>query len=121
MVSSIAARNASSDPMSSTGTLGAFEVASMLLVMWAVAPVDGCRDDLGAPAGPSAHTPVDDQKPDYVRRPRTCSLLRSRPTSASRSLLCRLATGPTLPVTFSPVLFPCPRFSRQFHGHHHDL
>jgi hypothetical protein len=56
MVSSIAARNASSDPMSSTATLGALEVASMLLVMWAVAPVDGCRDDLGAPAGPSPRT-----------------------------------------------------------------
>jgi len=40
MVSSIAARNASSDPMSSTATLLTLEVASMLLVMWADAPVD---------------------------------------------------------------------------------
>jgi len=42
MVSSIAARNASSEPRSSTVTLlrvGALEVASMLLVMWVVAPV----------------------------------------------------------------------------------
>src|SRR5262245_51334563 len=53
MVSSIAARNASSDPRSSMATLGALEVASMLLVMWAVAPVDGCRYDVVAPAGPS--------------------------------------------------------------------
>src|SRR6478672_9593752 len=49
MVSSIAARNASSDPMSSMATLGALEVTLMLLVMWAVAPVDGCRDDAVAP------------------------------------------------------------------------
>src|SRR4030095_15859053 len=38
MVSSMAARNASSDPRSSTVTLLALEVASMLLVMWTVAP-----------------------------------------------------------------------------------
>src|SRR4051812_49011972 len=38
MVSSIAARNASSEPRSSTVTLLALEVASMLLVMWTVAP-----------------------------------------------------------------------------------
>src|SRR5947209_5610903 len=59
MVSSIAARKASSDPRSSTVTLAvagvafALEVASMLLVMWAVAPVGyvGCAD---APRGPAA-------------------------------------------------------------------
>src|SRR5438552_282435 len=42
MVSSIAARKASSDPRSSTVTLlrvGTLEGASMLLVMWVVAPV----------------------------------------------------------------------------------
>src|ERR1700754_1961966 len=38
MVSSMAARNASSEPRSSTVTLLALEVASMLLVMWTVAP-----------------------------------------------------------------------------------
>src|SRR3954447_21392775 len=38
MVSSIAARKASSEPRSSTVTLLALEVASMLLVMWTVAP-----------------------------------------------------------------------------------
>src|SRR5688572_16254367 len=57
MVSSIAARNASSLPRSSTAiSLLALEVASMLLVMWAVAPVDGlsrAKYDVGAPAGPS--------------------------------------------------------------------
>jgi hypothetical protein len=39
MVSSIAARNASSDPMSLTATLGV-GVASVLLVMWGLAPAD---------------------------------------------------------------------------------
>src|SRR6266511_5829437 len=49
MVSSIAARKASSDPRSSTATLPAagvaltLEVASMLLVMWVVAPVGYVR------------------------------------------------------------------------------
>src|ERR1700760_3883065 len=38
MVSSMAARNASSEPRSSTVTRLALEVASMLLVMWTVAP-----------------------------------------------------------------------------------
>src|SRR4051812_39211119 len=38
MVSSMAARKASSEPRSSTVTLLALEVASMLLVMWTVAP-----------------------------------------------------------------------------------
>src|SRR3954466_7922393 len=43
MVSSMAARKASSDPRSSTVTLLALEVASMLLVMWTVAPNGWCR------------------------------------------------------------------------------
>src|SRR5829696_7783916 len=43
MVSSMAARNASSEPRSSTVTLLALEVASMLLVMWTVAPNGWCR------------------------------------------------------------------------------
>src|ERR1051325_8634486 len=38
MVSSMAARKASSEPRSSMVTLLALEVASMLLVMWTVAP-----------------------------------------------------------------------------------
>src|SRR6185436_10985507 len=49
MVSSMAARNASSEPRSSTVTLLALEVASMLLVMWTVAPNGRCRGDSGAP------------------------------------------------------------------------
>src|SRR5437762_1511283 len=60
MVSSIAARKASSEPRSSTATLLvvagvalALEVASMLLVMWVVAPVGYVRCT-GAPRGPAA-------------------------------------------------------------------
>src|SRR5689334_21537287 len=49
MVSSMAARNASSEPRSSTVTLLALEVASMLLVMWTVAPNGWCRGDSRAP------------------------------------------------------------------------
>src|SRR3954462_1058874 len=51
MVSSIAARNASSDPRSSMVTLllVALEVASMLLVIWVVAPVGGRLADLPRP------------------------------------------------------------------------
>jgi hypothetical protein len=83
MVSSMAARNASSDPRSSTVTFGALEVASMLLVMWAVAPVGRfvtaacCSNDLVTPADPSPGTPQ--RSPviiDNARRPRTCSLPR---------------------------------------------
>src|SRR5689334_6277792 len=60
MVSSIAARNASSEPRSSTVTLLLFalEVASMLLVIWVVAPVGGMSVTLRA-RGPS---------PDRARR-----------------------------------------------------
>src|SRR2546423_1754946 len=60
MVSSIAARKASSEPRSSTATLPAagvaltLEVASMLLVMWVVAPVGCVRHALGCPRGPAA-------------------------------------------------------------------
>src|ERR1044072_9352088 len=39
IVSSIAARKASSEPMSLTATCGVVRVASVLLVMWARAPV----------------------------------------------------------------------------------
>src|SRR5215472_6906601 len=58
MVSSIAARNASSEPMSSTATLAEVEAVSVLLVMWAVAPVDwlsckGCHT-----RKPSLHAPA---------------------------------------------------------------
>src|SRR6185312_12810574 len=58
MVSSIAARNASSEPRSSMVTLLllALEVASMLLVMWAVAPVGGFAWWTCAPADPSSGT-----------------------------------------------------------------
>src|SRR3984893_1756536 len=114
MVSSMAARNASSDPMSSIATLvGALEVASMLLVMWAVAPVDGCRDDRVAPAGSSPRSirRLDRHQEGHPGGPinegcdwrlQTCSLPRLQPASASNILLCLPPAGPTLPISFRP-------------------
>src|SRR6266536_1487094 len=90
MVASIGARKASSDPRSSTATraLGAgaagvavaLEVASMLLVMWAVAPV-GYRQAVGCARGPAAgQTRMGSEEiVGAVRRPRICSLPRSNP------------------------------------------
>src|SRR6266536_6205254 len=89
MVSSIAARKASSEPISSTATRAlvgvagvavALEVASMLLVMWAVAPV-GYRQAVGCARGPAAgQTRMGSEEiVGAVRRPRICSLPRSNP------------------------------------------
>src|SRR5262249_38950308 len=81
MVSSIAARNASSEPRSSTATLLAagvaltLEEASMLLVMWAVAPVGCVRGTLGAHADlPPGHHARGSEE-DHWSCPATADLL----------------------------------------------
>src|SRR6185436_7240621 len=67
MVSSIAARKASSEPRSSTVTLLALEVASMLLVMWTVAPNGWIVVSL-APHGTAAgHDTTERERPDRER------------------------------------------------------
>jgi hypothetical protein len=64
MVSSIAARNASSDPMSLTATLGV-ELACVLLVMCGLAP-DADREVLDTPLN---RAPQNDQKSQDLPEP----------------------------------------------------
>src|SRR5271166_1000584 len=64
MVSSIAARNASSDPMSLTATLGV-ELACVLLVMCGLAP-DADRESLDTPQN---RAPQNDQKSQDLPEP----------------------------------------------------
>src|SRR5690349_7051254 len=86
MVSSIAARNASSEPMSSMATLGVVEAVSVLLVMLAVAPVDwDVVQKVTRARGFVAHDPAEPDDQWDVGRPRTCSLPRSQPTSVHRT------------------------------------
>src|ERR1700676_5309751 len=68
MVSSIAARNASSDPMSLTATLGV-ELACVLLVMCRLAP-DADRESYGH-AGNRAGDRDSQDLPEPARRPAT--------------------------------------------------
>src|SRR5690349_24221476 len=65
MVSSIAARKASSDPMSLTATCGVLEVASVLLVMCGMAPDTDMRSCLRCAEGQLSSLPR------YRRRERT--------------------------------------------------
>src|SRR5580704_11533714 len=64
MVSSIAARNASSDPMSLTATLGV-ELACVLLVMCGLAP-DADRESCGHTANRASDQDLQDRLPDHV-------------------------------------------------------
>jgi hypothetical protein len=64
MVSSIAARNASSDPMSLTATLGV-ELACVLLVMCGLAP-DADRESCGHAGNRASDQDLQDRLPDHV-------------------------------------------------------
>src|SRR5260370_8206567 len=67
MVSSIAARNASSDPMSLTATLGV-ELACVLLVMCGLAP-DADREVLDPPQNRAPQNDQKSQDPPHPPRP----------------------------------------------------
>src|ERR1044072_2064050 len=74
MVSSMAARNASSEPRSSTGTLLALEVASMLLAMRPAAPnglrgvVSPALDGTAAGSGTSEREDHPESQSDHQSR-----------------------------------------------------
>src|ERR1700759_2963190 len=78
MVSSMAARNASSEPRSSTVTLLALEGASMLLVMWTVAPNGWiCGVSLAPPEPAAGHGPTERDEHDEAGDHGACSLPRN--------------------------------------------
>src|SRR5690242_2723609 len=91
IVSSMAARNASSDPRSSTVTLLALEVASMLLVMWTVAPNGWIRGVSRAPRNCRRARHNRRERPDRERSDPCC---RSCCDRRPRSLLPAEAHDP---------------------------
>src|SRR6185369_6190393 len=92
MVASIAARNSSSEPRSSMAILLALEVASMLLVMWAVAPVGWMSQYLTRGPASGQQTAMTPRSGDQVKiaelsADRGSAPYRdAQPTSASDSL-----------------------------------
>src|SRR6201997_4360929 len=81
MVSSIAARNASSDPMSLTATLGV-ELACVLLVMCGLAP-DADREVVDAPVTVQSDQDLQDHLPDHVM---CCHMITAERTRTRRSV-----------------------------------
>src|SRR3954464_12592693 len=90
MVSSIAARKASSDPMSLTATCGVLEVASVLLVMCGMAPDTDMRSCLCCAEGQLSPLPMnrrcDQTDVDLTEREPALSEARAGPQRSDQNM-----------------------------------
>src|SRR3954463_74342 len=90
MVSSIAARKASSDPMSLTATCGVLEVASVLLVMCGMAPDTDMRSCLCCAEGQLSSLPMnrrcDQTDVDLTEREPALSEARAGPQRSDQNM-----------------------------------
>src|SRR3954470_10412405 len=90
MVSSIAARKASSDPMSLTATCGVLEVASVLLVMCGMAPDTDMRSCLCCAEGQLSSLPMNRRRDhtdvDLTEREPALSEARAGPQRSDQNM-----------------------------------